>query len=71
MLLSRKKQLFITFAAFALLGASFKVMVLVEGLTEVRPANAIPPVAGLAFGPIGGLACGLGNLVADLFGSFG
>ena len=46
-------------------------MVLVEGLTEVRPVNAIPPVAGLVFGPIGGLACGIANLFADLFGSFG
>jgi hypothetical protein len=61
----------ITFAAFFVLGATFKVMVLVEGLTEVRPVNAIPPIAGLAFGPIGGIACGLANLFADLFGSFG
>ncbi|MCL2603785.1 MAG: ECF transporter S component [Defluviitaleaceae bacterium] len=71
MLINTKKQFFVTFAAFFVLGAAFKVMVLVEGFTEVRPVNAIPPVAGLAFGPIGGLACGLGNLFADLFGSFG
>lgn len=71
MLISRKQQFLITFAAFFVLGASFKVMVLIEGLTEVRPVNAIPPIAGLIFGPIGGLACGIGNLCADLFGSFG
>jgi energy-coupling factor transport system substrate-specific component len=46
-------------------------MVLIEGLTEVRPVNAIPPAAGFLFGPIGAVACGLGNLCADLFGSFG
>jgi energy-coupling factor transport system substrate-specific component len=70
MTISRKKQFAITFAAFLVLGASFKVMTLIEGLTEVRPVNAIPPVAGLCFGPVGGLACGLGNLFADFFGEF-
>ena len=71
MILSKRNQFLITFAAFFVLGAAFKVMVLVEGFTEVRPVNAIPPVAGLAFGPIGAIACGLANLAADLFGSFG
>ena len=69
MIINRKKQFFITFAAFVVLGAAFKVMVLVEGFTEVRPVNAIPPIAGLMFGPIGAIACGIGNLAADLFGS--
>lgn len=45
-------------------------MVLVEGLTEIRPVNAIPPVAGLLFGPIGAFACGIGNLAADFAGTF-
>lgn len=64
-------QLFaIVFCAFVVLGAPFKVMVLVEGLTEVRPVNGIPPVAGLLAGPVGALACGLGNVAADLFGTF-
>ena len=71
MQISRRKQFLVTFAAFVVLGAAFKVMVLVEGFTEVRPVNAIPPVAGLAFGWVGAIACGLGNLVADLFGGFG
>jgi energy-coupling factor transport system substrate-specific component len=69
MIISRKKQFAITFAAFLVLGASFKVMTLIEGLTEVRPVNAIPPVAGLCFGWVGGLACGVGNLFADFFGA--
>lgn len=64
------KQFFVILAAFLILGISFKVMVLVEGLTEVRPVNAIPPVAGLLCGPVGALACGLGNLAADLVGTF-
>jgi energy-coupling factor transport system substrate-specific component len=68
-IISKKKQFAITFAAFLVLGASFKVMTLIEGLTEIRPVNAIPPVAGLCFGWVGGLACGIGNLFADFFGS--
>ena len=54
---------------FAVLGAAFKVMTLVEGLTEVRPANAIPLLAGLLCGPAGALGCAAGNFVADFFGS--
>ena len=50
---------------FAILGAAFKVMVLIEGFTEVRPANAIPMVSGYLFGPFGALGCALGNLIAD------
>lgn len=48
----------------------FKVMVLVEGFTEVRPVNAIPVVAGLLFGPAGAWGCAIGNLISDLFGTF-
>lgn len=65
------KRFLIVFGAFLALGIPFKVMVLIEGFTEVRPVNAIPPIAGLICGPIGALAVGLGNLVADLFGTFG
>lgn len=65
---TRVKQGIGIFLAFVLLGAAFKVMVLVEGFTEVRPVNAIPVAAGLITGPIGGIACGLGNLVADFAG---
>lgn len=70
MKLSKPVQFFIVFAAFLTLGIPFKVMVLVEGFTEVRPVNAIPPVAGMMFGPWGALACGLGNVICDLFGTF-
>ncbi len=63
------KQFFLTMVPFAVLGAAFKVMVLVEGLTEVRPANAIPIVSGLLFGPVGALGCAVGNLIADCFGT--
>lgn len=70
MKLSKPKQFLIVLAAFLVLGIPFKVMVLVEGFTEVRPVNAIPPVAGMICGFTGALACGIGNLIADLFGTF-
>ena len=65
----RLKQILLTMVPFAILGAAFKVMVLIEGLTEVRPANAIPMVSGYLFGPFGALGCALGNLIADCFGT--
>lgn len=63
------KQFLIIFVPFVVLGAAFKVMVLVEGFTEVRPENAIPVIGGLLFGPVGALGCGLANVVADFFGT--
>lgn len=48
----------------------FKVMILVEGFTEVRPVNAVPVVVGLLFGPAGAWGCAIGNLFSDLFGTF-
>lgn len=70
MRLSKARQFFTVFFAFLIVAAPFKVMVLVEGFTEVRPAGAIPLLAGLVCGPIGAIACGFGNSVADLFGTF-
>lgn len=69
MKLSKKKQFGIVLAAFLILGIPFKVMILVERFTEVRPVNAIPPLAGLICGPLGALACGIGNFISDFFGT--
>ncbi|MBS7525367.1 QueT transporter family protein [Fusibacter paucivorans] len=55
---------------FAFMAVPFKAMTLVEGFTEVRPVNAVPIVAGLLFGPAGAWGCGIGNVIADLFGDF-
>ena len=63
------RRFLIVLGAFLSLGIPFKVMVLVEGFTEVRPVNTIPPIAGLICGPVGALAVGVGNLIADLFGT--
>jgi energy-coupling factor transport system substrate-specific component len=55
---------------FVGIAVPFKVMVIIPGLTEVRPVNAIPIVAGLLFGPAGAWGCAFGNLAADVFGTF-
>ena len=62
-------QFLVSCISFIILGSCFKVMVLIEGVTEVRPVNAIPVPAGLFFGPLAGLGCAVGNLVSDLFGT--
>jgi hypothetical protein len=36
------------------------------GLSQIRPVNAIPAPVGLVFGPVGAVACALGNLLGDL-----
>lgn len=69
MRLSHKQQFFIALAAFLILGIPFKVMTLIEGFTEVRPVNAVVPLAGLICGPLGVIACGVGNLISDFFGT--
>jgi energy-coupling factor transport system substrate-specific component len=60
-----------TAALYAALLIPFKPLVLIPGLTEMRPAAAIPIVAGLLFGPAGAVGAGLGNLLGDFFGTLG
>ena len=60
-----------TAALYAALLIPFKPLVLIPGLTEMRPAAAIPLVAGLLFGPAGAVGAALGNLMGDFFGTLG
>jgi energy-coupling factor transport system substrate-specific component len=43
-------------------------IVLIPGITEVRPANVFPAVFGLLFGPAGAWGSAIGNLIGDIFG---
>ena len=52
-------------AAYLVVAIPFKAMNLIPGFTDVRPVMALGPVYGVFFGPVGCLACGFGNLVAD------
>ena len=61
-----------TLRFFALLGAyivvalPFKAMNLIPGFTDIRPVQALGPVYGVFFGPVGCLAAAVGNLVGDI-----
>lgn len=46
----------------------FKGLVIVQGFTEVRPANVFPVAFGLLFGPAAAWGAGMGNLLSDAFG---
>lgn len=49
----------------------FKGFVLIPGITEIRPASALPIVFGLLFGPAGAWGSAIGNLIGDFFGTIG
>lgn len=55
-------------ALFMVVALSFKGFVIIPGITEIRPVNALPAIYGLIFGPTGALACAIGNLLADILG---
>jgi energy-coupling factor transport system substrate-specific component len=49
----------------------FKVLPLIPGVTELRPANAIPVVCSFLFGPAAAWGAAIGNLIGDFFGGIG
>ena len=55
---------------FLALAVSIDVMEMADGYTNLRPENCLSVPAGLLFGPLGALACAVGNLAADFFGDF-
>ena len=52
-------------AVYLVVALPFKAMNLIPGFTDIRPVMALGPVYAVFFGPLGCLACGFGNLVAD------
>ncbi len=61
----------LTAGLFAAILIPFKGIPLIPGITELRPANVIPVVFGLLFGPAGAWGAALGNLIGDFFGTLG
>jgi energy-coupling factor transport system substrate-specific component len=49
----------------------FKVLPIIPGVTEFRPANAVPVVCSLLFGPAGAFGAAIGNVIGDFFGGLG
>jgi len=58
-------------AVYAAVLIPFKAIVIVPGLTELRPAAALPVVLSLLFGPAAAWGSALGNLIGDFFGTLG
>ena len=61
----------LTAGLFAAILIPFKGIPLIPGVTELRPANVIPVVFGLLFGPAGAWGAAFGNLIGDFFGTLG
>jgi len=61
----------ISAALYASILIPFKVMPIIPGVTELRPANAVPFICSLLFGPAAAWGSAIGNLIGDLFGGIG
>ncbi|HVN83363.1 MAG TPA: QueT transporter family protein [Candidatus Binatia bacterium] len=49
----------------------FKVLPIIPGVTEFRPANAVPVICSFLFGPAGAWGAAIGNIIGDFFGGLG
>ena len=58
-------------ALYAAILIPFKVIPLIPGITEFRPANAVPVVCSFLFGPAAAWGAAFGNLIGDFFGGLG
>ncbi len=59
-------------AIYAAILIPFKAGIpIIPGFVELRPANAIPIVASLLFGPAAAWGSGIGNIIGDCFGTLG
>jgi energy-coupling factor transport system substrate-specific component len=58
-------------AVYAAVLIPFKAIPVIPGLTEIRPAAALPPLCSILFGPAGAWGAAFGNLIGDFFGMLG
>ncbi|MBP1987079.1 QueT transporter family protein [Halolamina salifodinae] len=59
-------------AVYAAVLIPFNAIVIIPGLTSVRPANVFPVIFGIMFGPAAAWGSAIGNLISDIFsGQFG
>jgi energy-coupling factor transport system substrate-specific component len=58
-------------ALYAAILIPFKVVPLIPGITEFRPANAVPVVCSFLFGPAAAWGSAFGTLIGDFFGGLG
>ncbi len=61
------RHIAISFVLFLLLASPFKALfTLIPGVTEIRPANALPVIFGLLWGPAGAWGTALANMFSDI-----
>lgn len=61
------RRIFISAAIFFAVSLPFKYLFsLVPGVTEIRPANVVPPVLGVLFGLPAAVGISVGNLISDI-----
>src|ERR1051325_945767 len=58
-------------ALYAAILIPFKAVQVITGITEFRPANALPVVISFLFGPAAAWGAAFGNLIGDFFGGLG
>lgn len=61
----------ISASLYAAILIPFKVLPIIPGVTELRPANAVPVVCSLLFGPAAAWGAAIGNTIGDFFGGIG
>jgi energy-coupling factor transport system substrate-specific component len=61
----------LTAAVYAAILIPLKGIPLIPGFTELRPANVVPVVFSLLFGPAAAWGAAFGNLIGDFFGTLG
>ena len=61
----------LTAGVYAAILIPLKGIPLIPGFTEIRPANVVPVVFSLLFGPAGAWGSAFGNLIGDFFGTLG
>jgi len=58
-------------AVYAAVLIPFKPIPVIPGFTEIRPANVLPIICSLMFGPAAAWGSAFGNLIGDFFGTLG
>src|SRR5215467_10249494 len=61
----------ISASMYAAILIPFKVVPVIPGVTEFRPANAVPVLCSFLFGPAGAWGSAIGNVIGDFFGGIG
>ncbi len=60
-----------TASLYAAILIPFKVLPIIPGVTEFRPANAVPVICSFLFGPAAAWGSAIGNIIGDFFGGIG